>query len=151
MLHTSVLSFQVPAKPTKADQYWLSVLYVICLIASFYNSLAIELRIVLMLLISASWIINIKRNREISIDYIELELRNGNQWTLREQGGRIFNATLMSSTVNTPLIVFLHLDLGSAGKRYLMIRRNQLEQELFRQLRVALKTLSAATSGTRMK
>ncbi|MEE9345944.1 MAG: protein YgfX [Methylococcales bacterium] len=144
-MHTSVLSFQVPAKPTTTDQYWLSALYVVSLLASFYNSLPIELRIVLMLLISASWIINIKRNREISIDYIELELRNGNQWTLREQGGQKFNATLMPSTVNTPFTVFLHLDLGSAGKRYLMIRRNQIEQEQFRQLRVALKTSSAAS------
>ncbi|MEE9424136.1 MAG: protein YgfX [Methylococcales bacterium] len=142
MLHKSVLSFRVPVKPTKADDYWLSLLYVISLIASIYNSLPLVLRIVLILLISASWIINIKRNR--AINHLEIELRNGNQWTLREDGERKFNARLMSSTVNTPSVVFLHLDLGSAGKRYLMIRRNQLEQEEFRQLRVALKTTTAA-------
>ncbi len=144
MLHTSVLSFRVPVIPTKADQYWLSTLYVISLIASIYNSLPLVLRIVLILLISASWIITIKRNRAISINHFEIELRNGNQWSLREDGGRKLNAQLMPSTVNTPSIVFLHLNLGSAGKRYLMIRRNQLEQEKFRQLRVALKTTTAA-------
>ncbi len=142
MLHKSVLSFRVPVKPTKADDYWLSLLYVISLIASIYNSLPLELRIVLIILISTSWIINIKRNRAISINHLEIELRNGNQWTLREDGGLKLNARLMPSTVNTPSIVFLHLDLGSAGKRYLMIRRNQLEQEEFRQLRVALKLSS---------
>jgi hypothetical protein len=119
-------------------------LYVISLIASIYNSLPLELRIVLIMLISTSWIINIKHNRAISINHLEIELRNGNQWSLRENDGRQLNARLMPSTVNTPSIVFLHLDLGSAGKRYLMIRRNQLEQEAFRQLRVALKTTTAA-------
>ena len=95
------------------------------------------------MLISTSWIINIKRNRAI-INHLEIELRNGNQWTLREDGGRQLNARLMPSTVNTPSIIFLHFDLGSAGKRYLMIRRSQLEQEEFRQLRVALKTTTEA-------
>ncbi len=96
------------------------------------------------MLICTSWIINLKRKRASSIDYVEIELRNSNQWTLREEGKRKFNALLMPSSVNTPSIVFLHLDLGSAGKRYLMIRRNQLEQEAFRQLRVALKTTTTA-------
>lgn len=119
-------------------------MYALSLIASMYNSLPLVLRIVLILLISASWIITIKRNRAISINHLEIELRNGNQWSLREDGGRKLNARLMPSTVNTPSIVFLHLNLGSAGKRYLMIRRNQLEQKEFRQLRVALKTTTAA-------
>ena len=144
MLHTSVLTFQVPAKASKADEYWLSLLYVISLVASINNSLPLVLRVVLMGLICTCWIINIKHKRAISFNFFEIELRNRNQWTLREEGGSIHNAQLMSSTVSTPSIVFLHLDLGSAGKRYLMIRRNQLEQEAFRQLRVALKTTQAA-------
>ncbi len=76
------------------------------------------------------------------MNYFEIELSNGNQWSLREEGGLKSNARLMPSTVCTPSIVFLHLDLGSAGKRYLMIRRNQLEQEEFRLLHDALKLSS---------
>lgn len=143
MLHESVLSFQIPAKPAKADYYWLNTLYIISLIASIYNSLPISARIGLVIYISASWMLTIKRNCAIKIDYLEIELRNGNQWTLREQNGSKYNAQLMPSTVSTPSIVFLHLDMGSAGKRYLMIRRDQLEQEKFRQLRVALKISTA--------
>ncbi len=143
MLHESVLSFQIPAKQAKADNYWLNALYLISLIASIGNSLPNEVRIGLVTFISASWMLMIKRNRAIKIDYFEIELRNGNRWTLREQNGTKYNAQLMPSTVSTPSIVFLHLDMGSAGKRYLMIRRNQLEQEKFRQLRVALKISTA--------
>jgi hypothetical protein len=139
-LNKSVLYFRVPAKPTKVDELWLGLLYVISLIASVYNSLPIELRFVFATLIAISWVIHIKRKRSTS--YYDIELRNGNQWTLREQGKRKLNATLLPSTVNTAFIVFLHLNLGSAGKRYLMIRRNQLEPEAFRQLRVALKMTS---------
>jgi hypothetical protein len=121
----------------------LNALYVISLIASIYNSLPIAVRIGLGLFICISWIFTIKRNRAIKIGHLEIELRNGNQWTLREQNGSKYNAQLMSSTVSTSSIVFLHLNLRSAGKRYLMIRRNQLEQEKFRQLRVALKISTA--------
>lgn len=143
MLHESVLSFQIPAKSAKADYHWLNALYIISLIASIGNSLPTAARIGLVVFISTSWIHTIKRNRAIKIGHLEIELRNGNQWTLREQNGSKYNAQLMSSTVSTSSIVFLHLNLGSAGKRYLMIRRNQLEQEKFRQLRVALKISTA--------
>ena len=100
---------------------------------------------VLVLLICASWLFTIKHTRASNITYFEIELRNGNQWTLREEHGNKHNAQLMPSTVSTPSIVFLHLNLGSVGKRYLMIRRSQLEQEAFRQLRVALKLSSSTT------
>ncbi len=75
-------------------------------------------------------------------DYLRIELRNGQHWSVHEQDGTQSNASLLASTVNTAWVVFLHLDLGSAGKRYLIIPRNLLEPEQFRQLRVALKIYS---------
>ncbi len=145
MLHKSVLTFRIPAKPTRLDYYWLHLLHTISLIASIFNGLPVGVKIVLVLFLSINWILSIRRYRTISIQYIEIELRNADQWSLREQGGEQYNATLMATTVNTAYCVFLHLDLGSAGKRYLMLSRNKIEPEKFRQLRVAL-TISSSSS-----
>lgn len=139
MLQQSVLSFQIPVAPTQADRIWLTLLHVIAVIASLYNSLPIAIRLILVTVIIASWIITVKRNKTDPRNYVEIELRNENQWSLKEKKGRKHSARILPSTVNTPLVVFLHLDLGAKGKRYLMIRRGMLDAEIFRQLRVALK------------
>ena len=144
MLHESVLSLRIPGKPETLDYCWLGLLHGLGLLASVYNSLPIAIRIGLLIVVSTSWIRTIIRYRAIDTDYLEIELRHGDQWVLREHDGQQQKARLLPSTVNTARIVLLHLDLGSAGKRYLMIRRHQIDPELFRQLRVVLK-ISPAT------
>jgi len=88
--------------------------------------------------------IHIKQIQSDNPEHCEIELRNINQWSIRENNGKTHSASLLPSTVNTAWIVFLHLDVSSLGKRYLMIRRHQLDPETFRKLRVALRIAAAS-------
>ena len=90
-------------------------------------------------MVGLHWLLTIYRFRSISDTQTQdILMQSGGQWLLRDEQGHEYNAELLNSTVNTPLLVILHLDLGSAGQRFITIHRGRIDANQFRQLRVAL-------------
>lgn len=113
-------------------------MHVLALFASIANSLPVDIKLLIVLAVISSYWFIWQRYMNASYPYTLL-YNDARGWELMDAKQQVYPVSIGGSSVTTPAIIILHLQLEDRTRRVMIIVRDAVSEEDFRQLRVQLK------------
>jgi len=116
---------------------WLFALHAIAILATFTNSLSIVYKIILLIGILVSLIVQLKR--EDNFKGLILRYSEVTGWEITSLENQFSSIQILPSTVITHYLIVLHYKIQNQKKRAIIICKDTMTNDNYRKLLVALK------------
>ena len=135
-------SLQIRPEPSRIFSFVITVLHALAIIACIANTLPVVIKIIIIGAVFSSFWFYWKRYMTKPDPYTLLH-SEARGWELMDAKQQVNPVSIAGSSVTTPIITLLHLQHKGRLKKIMIIVRDSVSAEDYRQLRVRLKIFSS--------
>ncbi len=138
MLQNYPTRLQISPGPSRLCRNYLISIHALALVAAVNNDLPVAYQALLIAAVYLNFGFNWKRYIQAPPVYT-LRYSENYAWQLAEGNGEFSSVTLCGSTVSSALLSIVHMQQPDGKKQALLIFRDSLPPDQYRQLRMELK------------